>query len=192
MTGRMKPRFVTRIRGEFNASETLRAAVDRFYEDGEAPVDVHLHTTAQRIVPAHQFLNHTFDQYVIKAEERLAQPLARRALQLTHAPAPQIDVRQDGPIRIAFNAHPIGALRLITEALEEIPSWEPAQLRTDVLLELARAGLRSPIELEGAKKELLDALHDPPAHKALMVGGIRLSKTDIQNYPIRSNLFWPR
>ena len=65
----MEPRFVTRIRGEFNASETLRRAIDRFYEDGAAPVDIHLHTTAQRIVPARQFLDHTFDQHVIRAEE---------------------------------------------------------------------------------------------------------------------------
>lgn len=188
----MEPRFVTRIRGEFNASETLHRAINRFYEDGEAPVDVHLHTTAQRIVPAHQFLNHTFDQHILKAEERLAQPLARRALQLTGSPAPKIDTRGSGPIRIAFGARPIGTLRMITEALEEIPSYEPSQLRTDVLLELARSGLREPMQLEQAKKALLDALQDPPINEALVVGGVRLSKTDIQNYPVRSNLFWPR
>jgi hypothetical protein len=191
MTARMELRFVTLIRAEFDASDNLKNAVNQFYEADQQPKDISVYTTAQRIVPARQHMLQTYERSTTRADELLAQPLACRALQLAGDPSPKIEVIEDGPIFMIFNAYPIEALRLIIEALEEIKSWEEAPLRTKIVLELGRAGLREPAELEVARQNMVDLLHDPSPENALTINNVRLSETYVKDYPVRSNLFWP-
>jgi hypothetical protein len=186
------PRHVTRIRGEFFASESLHRVVNEFFEEGEYPADVRLHTASQRIVPIKQYRLHAYGEAMRLAEKGLAKPLAQRALQLMRDPAPQLHAPPDRPLRIAFQVGPTAIVQEINDALEKIPTFEPTPpSRAIVLLELGRAGLKDPKGLAEARRHLMERLEDKSPTGRLTVGGVHLSTTDIRGYPIPVNVYWP-
>jgi len=192
MTTNIVPRHVTRIRGEFMASERLRDVVSEFYDDDHQPPEVRLHTTAQRIVPRRLYHAHAYEQELGRAEKRLQTRMARQALYLLGTPAPGILRSREGQIKITFDANPAATLMQITDTLGEIPSWEPMTSQTRIALELGRAGLHdNPEMLNAAKMKLLEALHDPRPQNALTVGPPQLSAQDKLHYPVLNDRYWP-
>lgn len=190
----MVPRDVTRIRGEFRASESLKEAVGGFYDDAHRPKDLRLYTAAKRIVPHTLYHEHVFDAQIAKAEARIRKPLAQRALRLMGSPPPMVGRSAEGRIQFTFNAHPAYTLQLVVDALEEeIRSWESSGNQNGIVLELGRLGLREdPNLLNAAKRELLTLLRDPNPSSALTVGAAQVSVKDkLPGYPIKANLYWP-
>jgi hypothetical protein len=186
------PRHITRIRGEFFASRSLHEAVGEFYENGQEPADVRLHTVKQRIVPAHGYRLHRYDEEIKLAERGINSALAQRALRLVADPPPRIHAPDGRPIRIAFRTEPIAALYQIASALEEIPTFEmPSPVREMVLLELARTGLKNQDGLKKANDNLMEHLKDESPMGRLTVAGAHLSITDIKGYPVPSDVYWP-